>query len=45
MSNILLAFQSEINTFLFDILWSASHCLTSGKNNKAVNGVVNEKSS
>ena len=28
---------SEINTFLYDMLWSAGWCLTSGKNNKAVN--------
>ena len=42
MSNGLLPPQSEINTFAFNILWSASHHPTSGKNNKAVNCVVNE---
>ena len=42
MSNGLPPFQSEINTFALDILWLAGCCLTSGKNNKAVNCVVNE---
>ena len=42
MSNVLPAFQSEINTFSYDILWLAGHCLTRGKDNKAVIDVVNK---
>ena len=42
MSNILPAFQCEINTFSFNILWLASHYPTCRKNNKAVIAVVNE---
>ena len=38
---ILPSYLCKINMFLFDILWSAGCCLTSRKNNKAVNGVVN----
>ena len=37
MSYILLVYLSEINTFSYDILWLDGCCLTSGKNNKAVN--------
>ena len=43
--NIFLPFQSKRNTFLFDILWLADCHLTSGKNKKTVNSVVDEKSS
>ena len=42
MSNILPAFQCEIKTFSFHILWLASWHPTSGKNNKAVIDVVNK---
>ena len=42
ISNILPAFQHRINTFSFNILWLASCCPTSGKNNKAVIDVVNK---
>ena len=42
MSNGLPASKSKINTFAFDILWSAGHHLTSEKNNKVVNCVVNK---
>ena len=42
MSSGLLPFQSNLNTFVFNILWSTSHCQTSGKNNKAVICVVNK---
>ena len=43
MSHISQHFQSKRNTFLFDILWSVGHHLTGEKNNKAVNGVINQK--
>ena len=43
MSYIFQLFQNKRNTFLFDILWLAAPHLTSGKNNKAVNGVVDQK--
>ena len=41
MSYVLAPYLSVVDTFLYNILWSASHHPTSGKNNKAVNGVVN----
>ena len=42
MSNSLPPPQIDINTFAFNILWSADCHPTSGKNNKTVNCVINE---
>ena len=35
--------HTVFSSFSFNILWLAGHHLTTGKNNKAVNGIVDKK--